>query len=48
MYYIYIYIYVKGGGHGKFQADFIGQIFSVETHDNIFKIFGIYYGGKVS
>ena len=35
---------LKGGGHGKYYADFNGQIFSldgVETHDTIFKIFGI-------
>ena len=38
-------VYLKGGGHGKIIADFIGQIFSlssVKTENIIFIIFGIH------
>ena len=37
--------HLKGGGHGKITADFIGQIFSlssVKTKNIIFIIFGIH------
>ena len=48
---IYACRLLKEKEHGKFYANFIRQIFSldgVETDDTIFKISRIHYGGKIS